>query len=197
MKVLAVGASAGCAAGDARRATSTDGATPPPTNSGVLTFEVTQDQAPADHHANRAAARSTWCCCRPTSRRRLPERPRPRRAASSAVESYATVGAAPSRRRRASMSPSSSPTRTCARGLRSSWRAPRSSRPMEDLVQQLSPARPVVAVFGPGFASPIGFQHVHRRHEHARAARAWSSRSTSCRPTCSSRRCAPAPVTRS
>ena len=33
---------------------------------------------------------------------------------------------------------------------------------MEDLVQQLNPARPVVAVFGPGFASPIGFQHVHR-----------------------------------
>lgn len=33
---------------------------------------------------------------------------------------------------------------------------------MEDLVQQLDPMRPVVAVFGPGFASPIGFQHVHR-----------------------------------
>jgi pilus assembly protein CpaE len=33
---------------------------------------------------------------------------------------------------------------------------------MEDLVQQLNPSRPVVAVFGPGFASPIGFQHVHR-----------------------------------
>jgi pilus assembly protein CpaE len=33
---------------------------------------------------------------------------------------------------------------------------------MEDLIQQLNPARPVVAVFGPGFASPIGFQHVHR-----------------------------------
>jgi pilus assembly protein CpaE len=33
---------------------------------------------------------------------------------------------------------------------------------MEDLVQQLHPSRPVVAVFGPGFASPIGFQHVHR-----------------------------------
>ena len=33
---------------------------------------------------------------------------------------------------------------------------------MEDLVQQLNPTRPVVAVFGPGFASPIGFQHVHR-----------------------------------
>lgn len=33
---------------------------------------------------------------------------------------------------------------------------------MEDLVQQLNPARPTVAVFGPGFASPIGFQHVHR-----------------------------------
>jgi pilus assembly protein CpaE len=33
---------------------------------------------------------------------------------------------------------------------------------IEDLVQQLNPARPVVAVFGPGFASPIGFQHVHR-----------------------------------
>ena len=33
---------------------------------------------------------------------------------------------------------------------------------MEDLIQQLNPARAVVAVFGPGFASPIGFQHVHR-----------------------------------
>jgi pilus assembly protein CpaE len=33
---------------------------------------------------------------------------------------------------------------------------------MEDLVQRLDPLRPVVAVFGPGFASPIGFQHVHR-----------------------------------
>ena len=33
---------------------------------------------------------------------------------------------------------------------------------MEDLIQQLNPNRPVVAVFGPGFASPIGFQHVHR-----------------------------------
>jgi pilus assembly protein CpaE len=33
---------------------------------------------------------------------------------------------------------------------------------MEDLIQRLDPSRPVVAVFGPGFASPIGFQHVHR-----------------------------------
>jgi pilus assembly protein CpaE len=33
---------------------------------------------------------------------------------------------------------------------------------MEDLIQRLDPNRPVVAVFGPGFASPIGFQHVHR-----------------------------------
>jgi pilus assembly protein CpaE len=33
---------------------------------------------------------------------------------------------------------------------------------MEDLIRQLQPTRPVVAVFGPGFASPIGFQHVHR-----------------------------------
>ncbi|HEY3670380.1 MAG TPA: AAA family ATPase [Acidimicrobiia bacterium] len=33
---------------------------------------------------------------------------------------------------------------------------------MEDLIQRLDPTRPVVAVFGPGFASPIGFQHVHR-----------------------------------
>jgi pilus assembly protein CpaE len=33
---------------------------------------------------------------------------------------------------------------------------------IEDLVQQLNPARPVVAVFGPGFVSPMGFQHVHR-----------------------------------
>jgi len=33
---------------------------------------------------------------------------------------------------------------------------------MEELIQQLNPNRLVVAVFGPGFASPIGFQHVHR-----------------------------------
>jgi pilus assembly protein CpaE len=33
---------------------------------------------------------------------------------------------------------------------------------MEDLIQRIDPSRPVVAVFGPGFASPIGFQHVHR-----------------------------------
>jgi pilus assembly protein CpaE len=33
---------------------------------------------------------------------------------------------------------------------------------MEDLIQRLDPSRPMVAVFGPGFASPIGFQHVHR-----------------------------------
>jgi pilus assembly protein CpaE len=33
---------------------------------------------------------------------------------------------------------------------------------MEDLVRQLDATRPVVAVFGPGFASPIGFQHLHR-----------------------------------
>jgi pilus assembly protein CpaE len=33
---------------------------------------------------------------------------------------------------------------------------------MEDLIQRLTPNRPTVAVFGPGFASPIGFQHVHR-----------------------------------
>jgi pilus assembly protein CpaE len=33
---------------------------------------------------------------------------------------------------------------------------------IEDLVQQLNPSRPLVAVFGPGFASPMGFQHVHR-----------------------------------
>ena len=33
---------------------------------------------------------------------------------------------------------------------------------IEDLVQQMNPARPVVAVFGPGFVSPMGFQHVHR-----------------------------------
>jgi pilus assembly protein CpaE len=33
---------------------------------------------------------------------------------------------------------------------------------IEDLVHQLHPGRPLVAVFGPGFASPIGFQHVHR-----------------------------------
>jgi pilus assembly protein CpaE len=33
---------------------------------------------------------------------------------------------------------------------------------VEELVQNLRGARPVVAVFGPGFVSPIGFQHVHR-----------------------------------
>jgi pilus assembly protein CpaE len=33
---------------------------------------------------------------------------------------------------------------------------------IEDLVQQLDPNRPIVAVFGPGFVSPMGFQHVHR-----------------------------------
>ncbi len=33
---------------------------------------------------------------------------------------------------------------------------------IEELVQSMAPGRPVVAVFGPGFASPIGFQHVHR-----------------------------------
>ena len=33
---------------------------------------------------------------------------------------------------------------------------------IEDLIQQLHPMRNVVAVFGPGFASTIGFEHVHR-----------------------------------
>jgi pilus assembly protein CpaE len=33
---------------------------------------------------------------------------------------------------------------------------------IEELVQHLSPGRPMVAVFGPGFVSPMGFQHVHR-----------------------------------
>ncbi len=33
---------------------------------------------------------------------------------------------------------------------------------IEDLIQEVSPSRPVVAVFGPGFATPMGFQHVHR-----------------------------------
>jgi pilus assembly protein CpaE len=33
---------------------------------------------------------------------------------------------------------------------------------VEDLVQALSPARPVVAVFGPGFVGAMGFQQVHR-----------------------------------
>jgi pilus assembly protein CpaE len=33
---------------------------------------------------------------------------------------------------------------------------------IEDFVQNLGSSRPVVAVFGPGFASPMGFQHVHR-----------------------------------
>ena len=33
---------------------------------------------------------------------------------------------------------------------------------IEDLVQKLTGGRPVVAVFGPGFVSPMGFQHVHR-----------------------------------
>ena len=33
---------------------------------------------------------------------------------------------------------------------------------IEELVQKLTGGRPVVAVFGPGFVSPMGFQHVHR-----------------------------------
>ncbi len=33
---------------------------------------------------------------------------------------------------------------------------------IEELVSNLRPTRPVVAVFGPGFVSPMGFQHVHR-----------------------------------
>src|SRR5260370_11664506 len=33
---------------------------------------------------------------------------------------------------------------------------------VEELVQALRPARPVVAVFGPGLASPYGFQQVNR-----------------------------------
>jgi len=33
---------------------------------------------------------------------------------------------------------------------------------IEELVQHLSTGRPLVAVFGPGFVSPMGFQHVHR-----------------------------------
>ena len=33
---------------------------------------------------------------------------------------------------------------------------------IEELVQHLSSGRPLVAVFGPGFVSPMGFQHVHR-----------------------------------
>ena len=33
---------------------------------------------------------------------------------------------------------------------------------IEDLIQEVTPVRPVVAVFGPGFATPMGFQHVHR-----------------------------------
>jgi pilus assembly protein CpaE len=33
---------------------------------------------------------------------------------------------------------------------------------IEELVQNLRSGRPVVAVFGPGFVSPMGFQHVHR-----------------------------------
>jgi pilus assembly protein CpaE len=33
---------------------------------------------------------------------------------------------------------------------------------IEDLVQKLNGGRPVVAVFGPSFVSPMGFQHVHR-----------------------------------
>jgi pilus assembly protein CpaE len=33
---------------------------------------------------------------------------------------------------------------------------------IEDVVQQLASGRPLVAVFGPGFVSALGFQHVHR-----------------------------------
>ena len=33
---------------------------------------------------------------------------------------------------------------------------------IEELVQKLTGGRPVVAVFGPGFVSPMGFQNVHR-----------------------------------
>lgn len=33
---------------------------------------------------------------------------------------------------------------------------------IEELLQNLRGGRPTVAVFGPGFVSPIGFQHVHR-----------------------------------
>jgi pilus assembly protein CpaE len=33
---------------------------------------------------------------------------------------------------------------------------------IEELVQNLRSGRPTVAVFGPGFVSPLGFQHVHR-----------------------------------
>jgi pilus assembly protein CpaE len=33
---------------------------------------------------------------------------------------------------------------------------------IEELVSNLRVSRPVVAVFGPGFVSPMGFQHVHR-----------------------------------
>jgi pilus assembly protein CpaE len=33
---------------------------------------------------------------------------------------------------------------------------------IEDLLQALNPSRPVVAVFGPAFVGPMGFQHVHR-----------------------------------
>ncbi len=33
---------------------------------------------------------------------------------------------------------------------------------IEELVQHVAPGRPLVAVFGPGFVSPMGFQHVHR-----------------------------------
>src|SRR5262249_52163595 len=33
---------------------------------------------------------------------------------------------------------------------------------VDELVQQLNPTRPAVAVFGPGFANPMGFQQVHR-----------------------------------
>jgi pilus assembly protein CpaE len=33
---------------------------------------------------------------------------------------------------------------------------------IEELVSHLGTGRPLVAVFGPGFVSPMGFQHVHR-----------------------------------
>ena len=55
VKVLAVGASV--AAQQATSAgTSADGSTPPPTNSGVLTFEVTQDQALQIINANQGGS---------------------------------------------------------------------------------------------------------------------------------------------
>ena len=74
---------------------------------------------------------------------------------------YATVGQPRSRRRRFDVAVVE-PDANLRTRLAVELAGAAQFETMEDLVQQLNPARPVVAVFGPGFASPIGFQHVHR-----------------------------------